>query len=113
MADYPDRLSENLAVLYDLLLSEERRHTVELAPFTTEVRAVGTKLVQELSEALASRAVIDQARGMLMTGLAYDADEAFDLLKSVSQDSNEELIVIAQRMVDSVTRARQIRFPAT
>jgi hypothetical protein len=43
-----------------------------------------------------------------MTRLAYDAEEAFDLLTTVSEDSNEKVIVIAQRMVDSVVRMRQI-----
>jgi AmiR/NasT family two-component response regulator len=112
VADYPDQLSETLAVLHDLLLSEHSQHTDALAPSNIDVRAASIKLVEELSEALESRAVIDQARGMLMTGLAYDAKEAFDLLESVSQDSNEELIVIAQRMVDSIERARKIRLPA-
>jgi AmiR/NasT family two-component response regulator len=107
MADYLDHLSEGLAVLHDLLPSEERQHTPVLALSTTRV-ADTTQLVQELSEALESRAVIDQAKGMLMTRLAYNAEEAFDLLQEVSKDSNEKMIVIAQRMVDSVVRARQI-----
>jgi hypothetical protein len=105
MVDYSDRLSEGLAVLHDLLLSEEGQRIIALTPSNnTNVRADSTRLVQELSEALESRAVIDQARGILMTRLAYDADEAFDLLKKESQSSNEKMIVIAQRMVDSATR---------
>jgi AmiR/NasT family two-component response regulator len=51
--------------------------------------------------------VIEQAKGMLMTRLGYNADEASALLNVVSQDSDEKMIVIAQRMVDSVARARQ------
>jgi AmiR/NasT family two-component response regulator len=108
MADYLDHLSEGLAVLHDLLPSEEHQHTPVLALSTTTVGADTTQLVQELSEALESRAVIDQAKGMLMTRLAYNAEEAFDLLQEVSKDSNEKMIVVAQRMVDSVVRARQI-----
>jgi AmiR/NasT family two-component response regulator len=105
MVDYSDRLSEGLAVLHDLLLSEEGQRIIALTSSNnTNVRADSTRLVQELSEALESRAVIDQARGMLMTRLAYDADEAFDLLNKESQSSNEKMIVIAQRMVDSATR---------
>ena len=108
MADYLDHLSGSLAVLHDLLQFEESQHVAALAPSTTSVRADTTQLVQELTEALESRSVIDQAKGMLMTRLAYDAEEAFDLLTTVSEDSNEKVIVIAQRMVDSVVRMRQI-----
>ena len=105
MVDYSDRLSEGLAVLGDVLLSEEGQRIIALAPSdNANVRADSTRLVQEFGEALESRAVIDQARGMLMTRLAYDADEAFDLLKKESQSKNEKMIVIAQRMVDSATR---------
>ena len=105
MVDYSDRLSEGLAVLRDLLLSEEGQRIIARTPSNNaNVRADSTRLGQEFSEALESRAVIDQARGMLMTRLAYDADEAFDLLKKESQSSNEKMIVIAQRMVDSATR---------
>jgi AmiR/NasT family two-component response regulator len=106
MADYLDHLSESLAVLHDLLPSEESQHAAALSPSTPSVRVDINQLVQELSEALESRAVIDQAKGMLMTRLACDAEEAFDLLESVSKDSNEKMIVIAQRMVDSVVKAR-------
>lgn len=112
MVDYSDRLSEGLAVLHDVLQSEEGQRIIALTPSNNaNVRADSTRLVQEFSEALESRAVIDQARGTLMTRLAYDADEAFDLLKKESQSSNEKsqssnekMIVIAQRMVDSATR---------
>jgi hypothetical protein len=70
MVDYSDRLSEGLAVLHDLLLSEEGQRIIALTSSNnTNVRADSTRLVQELSEALESRAVIDQARGMLMTRL--------------------------------------------
>jgi AmiR/NasT family two-component response regulator len=107
MADYLDHLSESLAVLHDVLESGESQPPAALAPSTVSVRADNTRLVHELSRALESRAVIEQAKGMLMTRLAYDAEEAFDLLRSVSEDSNEKMIVVAQRMVHSVDRARQ------
>ena len=109
MADYLDGLSESLVVLHELLEAEECQPAVALAAFVPSVAGVrvdSTELVQELSQALESRAVIEQAKGMLMTRLAYNADEAFDLLKMASKDSNEKMIVIAQRMVRSVSRAR-------
>ena len=90
MVDYSDRLSEGLAVLGDVLLSEEGQRIIALTPSkNANVRAEHTRLVQEFSEALESRAVIDQARGMLMTRLAYDADETLDLLKKEPQSSTK------------------------
>jgi AmiR/NasT family two-component response regulator len=107
MTDYLDHLSEGLTVLHDVLQSEDSRHAAPLLPATASVRADTTRLVQELTKALESRAVIEQAKGMLMTRLAYDADEAFDLLDGVSRDSNEKMLVVAQRMVKSAVKARQ------
>jgi ANTAR domain len=107
MADFLDHFSESLGVLQDVLESEGGQHGAVLAPSRPGLGPDSTQLVQDLSKALESRAVIDQAKGMLMTWLAYDAEEAFDLLKSVSQDSNEKMIVVAQRMVESVVRVRQ------
>jgi AmiR/NasT family two-component response regulator len=107
MAAYLDNLSESLVVLQDLLESEEGQHTTALAASTRSLHPDSTQLVQELSKALESRAVIDQAKGMLMTRMSYDAEEAFDLMKIVSKDSNEKMIIVAQRMVDSVVKARQ------
>jgi AmiR/NasT family two-component response regulator len=106
MADYLDGLSESLAVLHELLQSEESPQAVALAPSITAVRVDSTELVQELSQALESRAVIEQAKGMLMTRLAYNADEASDLLELASRDSHQKMIVLAQRMVHSASKAR-------
>ena len=57
---------------------------------------------------LGARSVLDQATGLLMTGLGYDAFEAFDLLRSASLDSNLPVGVVAQGVVDSEARARQL-----
>jgi hypothetical protein len=49
-------------------------------------------LSQQLQEAIESRAVIDQAKGMLMARSPdLTADEAFDLLKRASQRENVKL----------------------
>jgi AmiR/NasT family two-component response regulator len=48
-----------------------------------------------------SRAVIEQAKGILMARAAHlSADEAFDLLRKASQRENVKLREIAQRIVD-------------
>jgi GAF domain-containing protein len=53
-----------------------------------------------LQTALASRAVIDQAKGKLMASQNCSADEAFQLLVKVSQRENTRLRDVAQRIVD-------------
>lgn len=61
------------------------------------------QLVQNLHEALASRAVIEQAKGILMAREECSSDRAFDILVSVSQRSDEKVRDVAARLVDSVT----------
>src|SRR5688500_13818810 len=54
-----------------------------------------------LGEAMKSRAVIEQAKGMLMAHSPdLDGDGAFDLLRRASQRENAKSRDIAQRMVD-------------
>jgi GAF domain-containing protein len=64
------------------------------------------KLSEQLQEALQSREVIGQAKGMLMLREGYGPDEAFDALRKMSQDSNVKLREVAQRLVDSVRKTR-------
>ena len=59
------------------------------------------QLSEQLSQAMQSRAVIEQAKGILMArSPQLDADEAFDLLRKASQRENVKLREIAQRIVD-------------
>jgi putative methionine-R-sulfoxide reductase with GAF domain len=54
-----------------------------------------------LNEALKTRAVIEQAKGMIMArSPGLTADEAFDLLRKASQRENVKLRLIAQRIVE-------------
>lgn len=63
-------------------------------------------LVSQLSRALDSRAVIDQARGMLMAVHGIDAEQAFKLLARESQNSNIKLRDVAARLVESAAAGR-------
>jgi AmiR/NasT family two-component response regulator len=60
-------------------------------------------LAQNLDMAMQSRAVIEQAKGILMSQRRCDATEAFSLLAAASQRSNRKLRDIAQAIVDGVT----------
>ncbi|MGZ4585700.1 MAG: GAF and ANTAR domain-containing protein [Mycobacterium sp.] len=62
---------------------------------------------QQLQRALVSRAVIDQAIGIIRGRTGASAEEAFHRLIKISQDENVKLHVIAERLVEiSVRRAR-------
>jgi GAF domain-containing protein len=53
-----------------------------------------------LHESMEFRAIIEQAKGILMAAEGCSADEAFDVLVAASQRENVKLRDIAQRMVD-------------
>ena len=58
-------------------------------------------LSQQLNEAMKTRAVIEQAKGMIMArSPGMTADDAFDLLRKASQRENVKLRLIAQRIVE-------------
>jgi transcriptional regulator with GAF, ATPase, and Fis domain len=62
------------------------------------------KLAQNLAEAMRSRAVIEQAKGILMADQRIDAEAAFQQLARVSQHANVKLRDVAQRLVEERTR---------
>lgn len=59
------------------------------------------ELGEQLTQAIQSRAVIEQAKGVLMArSPKLSADDAFELLRKASQRENVKLRDIAQRIVD-------------
>jgi GAF domain-containing protein len=68
-----------------------------------QVYDASRRLTEQLEEAMRSRAVIEQAKGILMAERGCDADTAFDLLRAASQRENVKLREVAQRLVDSKT----------
>jgi GAF domain-containing protein len=56
---------------------------------------------QQLESALSTRDRIGQAKGIIMERYGVDDLRAFDLLRSLSQDSNTKLIDIAQQVIDT------------
>ncbi|WP_369250625.1 ANTAR domain-containing protein [Streptomyces sp. R41] len=55
--------------------------------------------IEQLGKALASRAVIDQARGMVMALAPCSSERAWDLLVDVSQHCNVKLRDVAAALV--------------
>ena len=64
-----------------------------------EVYAASRRLAEQLQEAMASRAVIEQAKGVLMAEQRCSPDAAFELLRHASQRENVPLREIARRIV--------------
>jgi GAF domain-containing protein len=56
-------------------------------------------LARQMEQAMASRAVIEQAKGMIMAKRGCSADEAFALLRRASQRANRKLRDLAQEIV--------------
>ncbi len=63
------------------------------------------RLVQQLEEALQSRAQIDQAKGIIMARHGCSADEAFARLVTVSRNTNTKLAELSARLVRGAARA--------
>lgn len=66
-------------------------------PLDSDVEDLITERLTEITEL---RAVIEQAKGMLMLIHGIDADRAFELLKWRSQDTNTKLRPLAEQLVD-------------
>ncbi|MFI6262593.1 GAF and ANTAR domain-containing protein [Micromonospora sp. NPDC051006] len=62
-------------------------------------------LAQQLQLAMESRAVIEQAKGIIMGERRCGAEQAFGILAKVSQDSNRKLRDVAQALVDRAASA--------
>lgn len=68
--------------------------------------AAAATLAEQMTQAMASRAVIEQAKGILVAQRQVSPDEAFSILSSASQAANRKLRDIAQAMVDGAYQAR-------
>ena len=62
------------------------------------------RFAEQMQQALKSRAVIDQAKGILMRDNRVTADEAFAMLTQASNRSNRKLREIAQAIVETTAR---------
>jgi GAF domain-containing protein len=69
-------------------------------------------LAEQMRQAMATRAVIEQAKGIIMRDRKCTADEAFDALVGLSQESHLKLRDVAQQLVDHVSGDRAARGPS-
>ena len=62
------------------------------------------RVAVQLRDAANSRAIVDQAKGILMHALSCTADEALERMREVSQRTNLRATDVAQRIVDAHSR---------
>ena len=59
------------------------------------------RTASQLQEAVAARAVVDQAKGILMHALGCHADDAFDRMRRASQTQHIKLTEVARRVIEA------------
>lgn len=67
------------------------------------------KLGDKLNEALRSRDLIGQAKGILMEREGVSDEEAFSMLKTISQNSNIRLRDVAERLAHQPLKAAKLK----
>lgn len=77
-----------------------------IALYNAQIFADNSALALQMQEALISRAVIEQAKGIVMGSRRCTPDEAFGILRTLSQVSNTKLRVVAQALVDTAIDPR-------
>jgi GAF domain-containing protein len=81
-----------------------------LAVHNAQVLAQAQTRAAQLQAALGSRAIVDQAIGIIRSRSGATADEAFARLREVSQAENVKLTVVAERMVEEAVRRARARW---
>jgi GAF domain-containing protein len=76
------------------------------------ILAESQRLAQQLGVALTSRAVIDQALGVLMSRTGATAEEAFGRLRAMSQSQHVKVSEVSRVLVDEAVRRARARKPA-
>lgn len=66
------------------------------------------RVADQLNEALKTRDMIGQAKGILMEREGISDEEAFDMLKTISQNSNVKLRDIAHKLVSERSRGPRV-----
>jgi hypothetical protein len=82
-----------------------------IAVENAQVLAQARRLANNLQIALTSRAVIDQALGIIMSRTGSTPEEAFARLRTRSQAEHTKVAVVAQSLVDAAVRRARVRRP--
>jgi GAF domain-containing protein len=90
----------------DLPIAETIASYAAVAVHNANSFTQASEMARQLAQAMESRAVIEQAKGILMHEQKCDADEAFRILSRVSQRANIKLREIAAQIVAQTARPR-------
>lgn len=74
-----------------------------------EIYGACRQMTDNLQEALEGRAIIEQAKGVLHAKLAVSPDQAFELLRRHSQNTNHKVRIIASQLVRGEIDPQQLR----
>jgi GAF domain-containing protein len=77
--------------------------------YNAQLLASAQERTDRLQRALSSRAVIDQAIGIIRSRSGGSAEEAFERLARMSQSDNIKLNVVAERLVEEAVRRARTR----
>ena len=94
------------AEILDLLTAAVSRAIGDFARFKSALDAA-----ESIQRAMQTRAPIEQAKGVLMAIHGVDADQAFDMLRRHSQDTNVPVRVIAAEFLEKTTTTSQAEKP--
>jgi ANTAR domain len=94
----PQALDPNRLELAELLVAYGGALVDAVADYGDTRRAA-----DQLQDAASSRAIVDQAKGILMHALGCSADEALERMREVSQRSSIRATEVARRIIDAHT----------
>ncbi len=94
---------------HSLLLAERFAGPAAVTVGNIQLLHAAFSRAEQLQTALVSRAIIDQAIGILRSRSGGSAQEAFDRLRTISQSEHAKLADVAQRVVDEAVRRAQAR----
>lgn len=99
MVTITPELADRIAGVARLLLSDDNAE-MPLQQLNAAAYQGCRQMVDNLRIALQSRAVIEQAKGILVANYGYSPDMAFRQLSRLSQNSNRKLREIAADLVE-------------
>ena len=92
-----------------VVLASQFAGPAAVSVYNAQLLAQASDRAERLQRALSSRAVIDQAIGILRSRSGSSAEEAFDRLTRMSQADNVKLRDVAERLVDEAVRRAHAR----
>jgi AmiR/NasT family two-component response regulator len=85
-------------------LGKQFARQASVAISNAQVYTSAMQLTEQLKDAIKTREIIGEAKGILIAQEGVSEDEAFDMLKRVSQNQNVKLRDISQKVVDEAVK---------